>query len=261
MSSTRIDYCYADPAGNITILAETSFPVSDYPEIASRLLSAEPAAEQVGFIERVTRSGVSMRMAGGEFCGNAAFSAAALAADRSDADEGIFTVDFYGIDHPLPASIKRISGHAFTGRIEMPQPEELSRKRLCFEGTEMLLPVVRLPGIAHIICTGPLDRAFAEAALKRWCVELEAPAAGIMLLDREKMSLMPLVYVRKAETLFWESSCASGTCAAAVWLSSVTGTYGTYSFTEPGGTLGAETGRDSVSLIDSVTLSFRSVEI
>ena len=183
MSSTRIDYCYADPAGNITILAETSFLVSDYPEIASRLLSAEPAAEQVGFIERVTRSGVSMRMAGGEFCGNAAFSAAALAADRSDADEGIFTVDFYGIDHPLPASIKRISGHAFTGRIEMPQPEELSRKRLCFEGTEMLLPVVRLPGIAHIICTGPLDRAFAEAALKRWCVELEAPAAGIMLLD------------------------------------------------------------------------------
>ena len=80
MNNTRIDYCYADPAGNITILVETALPVSDYPEVASHLLSLEPAAEQVGFIERVSGAGISMRMAGGEFCGNAAFSAAALAA-------------------------------------------------------------------------------------------------------------------------------------------------------------------------------------
>ena len=82
-----------------------------------------------------------------------------------------------------------------------------------------------------------------------------------MLLDKETMSLTPLVYVSSPETLFWESSCASGTCAAAVWLSSSTGIYGTYSFSEPGGTLGAETGRDSVHLIDSVYLSFRSADI
>ena len=51
MKKTRAEYCYADPAGNITILVETVFPAADYPEIASRLLDAEPDAEQVGFIE------------------------------------------------------------------------------------------------------------------------------------------------------------------------------------------------------------------
>ena len=261
MSSTRIGYCYADPAGNITILVETPFPTSDHADVASFLLSLEPAAEQVGFIESVAGSGISMCMAGGEFCGNAAFSAAALAAFKNGTDEGIISVDFSGIDHLLSASIRRVSERSFTGKIEMPYPEEFRPKQLRFQEKEMLLPVVRFPGITHIICPELVDRAFAEAALKQWCFELAAPAAGIMFLDQEKMSLTPLVYVSSPETLIWESSCASGTCAAAVWLSSSTGQYGTYSFSEPGGTLGAETGRDSVSLINSVDLSFRSADI
>ena len=260
MNNTRIDYCYADPAGNITILVETALPVSDHPEVASRLLSLEPAAEQVGFIERVSGAGISMRMAGGEFCGNAAFSAAALAVCKNGTEDEIISVDFSGIDHPLSASIRRVSKHSFTGKIEMPFPEEISLKHLRFQEKEFLLPVVRFPGITHIICIKPVERTFAETALKQWCAELESPAAGIMLLDQETMSLAPLVYVSSPETLFWESSCASGTCAAAVWLSSSTRIFGTYSFSEPGGTLGAETGRDSVRLIDSVDLSFRSAD-
>ncbi len=261
MNKTRVDYCYADPAGNITILVETPFPVSDYPETASRLLSAEPSAEQVGFIEGISRSGISLRMAGGEFCGNAAFSAAALAAMKAGADEGAFSVDFFGVDKPLSSSIKRISEGSYAGKIGMPLPEEISGRQFRFQGTDMFLPVVRFPGISHIICAEILDPAFAEAALKQWCSVLGAPAAGIMQLDQEKMSLVPLVYVPAADTLFWERSCASGTCAAAVWLSASTGSYGTYSFIEPGGELGAETGSDFINLLDSVTLSVRSAEI
>ena len=59
MNKTNIDYCYADPAGNITILVETPFPRTDYADVASRLLSLEPSAEQVGFIESVSGSVVS----------------------------------------------------------------------------------------------------------------------------------------------------------------------------------------------------------
>ena len=261
MTNTRVDYCYADPAGNITVLVETPFPPETYPDIAARLLSAEPSAEQVGFIENLSSESVSLRMAGGEFCGNAAFSAASLAAMKSGADEGTFSVDFYGLDHPLSASLKRISEQSFAGKIGMPFPEEISRKLFSFQGTDMFLPVVRFPGISHIICTDPLDPAFVEAALKQWCTELESPAAGIMQLDQKRRSLTPLVYVPGADTLCWERSCASGTCAAAVWLSSLSGQYGTYSFTEPGGELGAETGSGFVNLLDSVTLSVRSTEI
>ena len=261
MSSTRIDYCYADPAGNITILVESAFNMSDYSRIASRLLTAEPSAEQVGFIEDISASAVSLRMAGGEFCGNAAFSSAALAAMKAGADEAVVSVDFRGVDRSLKASVKRSQGNCFSGKIDMPLPEMITERQLSFQGTDMILPVVSFPGIAHIICTAPLEKSFAEAALKQWCAELEAPAAGIMLLDEEKMSLTPLVYVPEPETLFWESSCASGTCAAAAWLSSRSGAYGAFSFSEPGGTLGAETGQGRISLINSVSLSFRSAEI
>ncbi|MCR4606641.1 MAG: hypothetical protein K5771_02810 [Oscillospiraceae bacterium] len=261
MSKTRIDYCYANPAGNITILVETAFNVADYPQIASKLLSAEPEAEQVGFIEGVSTSDVSLRMAGGEFCGNAAFSSAAFAAMKSGADKAVISVDFRGIDRSLTASVKRTSDKCFRGTIDMPLPEEISEQRLNFNETEVILPVVRFPGIAHIICTSPLEKGFAEAALKQWCAELGTSAAGIMLLDKNNKTLTPLVYVPDPETLFWESSCASGTCAAAAWLSSRSGTYGTYSFAEPGGTLGAETEKNSIRLINSVTLSIRTSEI
>ena len=261
MSKTRIDYCYADPAGNITILVETAFNAADYPQIASRLLSAEPGAEQVGFIENISDAGVSLRMAGGEFCGNAAFSSAAFAAMKSGAYEAVISVDFRGIDRSLTASMKRTSENCFSGTIDMPLPEEISERQLSFQGTDIVLPVVRFPGIAHIICTSPLEKGFAEAALKQWCKELCAPAAGIMLLDDKNKTLTPLVYVPDPETLFWESSCASGTCAAAAWLSSRSGTCGTYSFAEPGGNLGAETDKGSIRLINSVTLSIRTAEI
>lgn len=261
MKKTRVDYVYADPAGNITLLVETPCPADAYPQIAAKLLAAEPDAEQVGFVESVSPQGVTLHMAGGEFCGNAAFSGAALAAWKAGTDEGLFSVDFFGLDRPLSASVKRIAENRFSGEIEIPSPEELSQRELRFRDTVLRLPVVRFPGIAHILCPVPLDASFAESSLKQWCAELEAPAAGIMLLDEERMSLVPLVYVPAADTLFWERSCASGTCAAAAWLSSRSGMHGVFRFSEPGGTLGAETGPGSLKLLDSVELSFRSVLI
>lgn len=260
MRGLHVETCYADPAGNITLLTETAFSPDEYPAIAGRLLLAEPSAEQVGFIENISRKEVSLRMAGGEFCGNAAFSAAAMAIWKTGSDEGTVLVDFAGTGS-LSASVSRVSENSYTGRIQMPLPEEVSEKHLCFEGKDLFLPVVRFPGITHILCTAPMDRTFAEAAVKQWCAELAAPAAGIMLLDEEHRALTPLVYVPRPETLFWESSCASGTCAAAFWLSSRSGTPSAYRFSEPGGTLGAETGQNSIHLLNTVRLERRSYAV
>ena len=132
MKSLRVDYFYADPAGNITLLVVTPCPADAYPQIAEKLLAAEPDAEQVGFIEGISGSMISLRMAGGEFCGNAAFSAAALAAMKAGADEGVFSVDFYGVYNPLSASIKRISERSYAGEIGMPFPEEISSRKFRF---------------------------------------------------------------------------------------------------------------------------------
>ena len=75
-------YCLLDPTGNITILA--GLPVgpeqrNDLPGIAASLMEKEPSAEQVGFLGPGDGNcDLSLTMAGGEFCGNATMSAAAV---------------------------------------------------------------------------------------------------------------------------------------------------------------------------------------
>ena len=58
-----------------------------------------------------------------------------------------------------------------------------------------------------------------------------------MFLDREEESLIPLVYVPGAGTLFWETACASGTTAVGAWLAEETGLPVHLSLKQPGGSL------------------------
>ena len=78
-----IDYCVLDPTGNITILVTSSVPVHLQPQIASQLMNLEPEAEQVGFLSRDDSCDIALRMAGGEFCGNASMCAAVYAASEA----------------------------------------------------------------------------------------------------------------------------------------------------------------------------------
>ena len=72
-----LSYALLDPTGNMTLLAETPVPEAAQPLTAKRLMALEPATEQVGFVSK-TEDGIGLRMAGGEFCGNASMSAAVL---------------------------------------------------------------------------------------------------------------------------------------------------------------------------------------
>ena len=72
-------YYYADPTGNITLLAPLSSEYADKAKEAAKLMKLEPSAEQVGFLGGSREDyDISLQMAGGEFCGNAALSAAAV---------------------------------------------------------------------------------------------------------------------------------------------------------------------------------------
>ena len=68
----KIEYVLMNPSDNYTILVLTDVKVDDYEIIAKNLLSNEPLAEQVGFLTFEKGADISIRMAGGEFCGNAA---------------------------------------------------------------------------------------------------------------------------------------------------------------------------------------------
>jgi diaminopimelate epimerase len=229
----RIDYVLMDPTGNITILAETPAVPADQPAIAARLMAAEPSAEQVGFLSAGPGGGTALRMAGGEFCGNAAMSAAALYAEREGLSHSRIRVCFAGMKEPAEVEITALPD-GWQGTVSMPRP--LSVAEEAFPGGG-IRPVVRFDGISHVILESDQDPAELEALAPLWCRHLGAEAVGLMLLDTAEERLTPLVYVPAAGTLCWENSCASGTSAAGAYLARKAGRPVTLSLRQPGGSL------------------------
>ena len=91
---TEIQYYLLDPTGNQTVLVETSVPEKIQPAVAKQIMECEPEAEQVGFVSFLENS-IEIRMAGGEFCGNAAMSAGVLYAVRHNLAKGLIPVSFF----------------------------------------------------------------------------------------------------------------------------------------------------------------------
>ena len=241
----EIKYKKFDPTGNVTLIVETPVQRADQPAVAAKLMARDKSAEQVGFIEKPCFEGSVLRlqMMGGEFCGNASISTAALSLStrKPEADEkDEIMLEISGAEKPLKVSIEYCGEDTYSGSVAMPLPESNFDCELVFEGKRMTLPVVRMPGIAHAIVTDALSPAFAEKAISEWCRQLNAEALGIMFYDREKKLLNPLVYVESTGSTVWESSCASGSCAVAAYESSRTGESTSLSLRQPGGTLKVE---------------------
>ena len=277
----EISYTLINPTGNITLLVESPVPAEEQPAVASRLMELEPETEQVGFVQffaaedAARHVDVVLRMAGGEFCGNATMSAAALYLERradrlgpaAEAEPGqpgtpaaaekAVTVRVSGMEKPVGVRLKALADGAWRGTVAMPQPEALERVRL-EDGS--VLPVVRFPGISHVIVEEStkkgtpssgnrpaVSKAEAEALAPLLCASLGAEALGLMFLNREKGTLTPLVCVPDARTLVWESSCASGTTAVGAWMKAEQSAGGgcgsdaepgvSLSLKQPGGTL------------------------
>ena len=227
-----ITYTLLDPTGNTTLLAETPVPEASQPLIARRLMALEPKTEQVGFVT-FADDGIRLRMAGGEFCGNASMSAAALYADRKGTDSADVTVCVSGTPNPVSVTVRK-TGDNWSGEVTMPRPISIKKERF---PNGSWYPVVRFPGIAHVILEKELETAEAEQLAPIWCRSLNAEGLGLMFLNREKGQLKPLVYVPEAETMFWESSCASGTTAAGAFLALESGREIRLQLAQPGGTL------------------------
>lgn len=228
-----VTYTLLDPTGNRTLLAETPVPEADQPEAARQLMAREPETEQVGFLSR-SPGLVRLRMAGGEFCGNASLCAAALALLRTGRQAGTLPVAVSGTAEPVEVRLTSLPDGGWRGTVTMPLPLSIRQKPFPDGVTR---PVVRFPGIAHVILEEAPDRETAQALAPAWCAGLGAEALGLMFLDEAKGALTPLVYVPAAGTLFWESSCASGTTAVGAYLAHRSGGPVAVPLTQPGGTL------------------------
>ena len=253
----KLSYALLDPTGNMTLLAETPVPEADQPLTAKRLMEQEPATEQVGFVSE-TDDGIGLRMAGGEFCGNASMSAAVLYLLRKGRDGGEVTVHVSGTPEPVPVTAERRPDGTWRGCVEMPRPLSVRKERFS-DGTKR--PVVRFPGITHVILETEMVQTEAERLAPVWCRELESEALGLMFLDRERGILKPLVYVPSADTLFWESSCASGTTAVGAYLAAESGTAVRMPLKQPGGALEIEADPDGKLILKGTVRLVRQAAV
>lgn len=226
----KIRYIPADPAGNLTGFVLTPVPKEQRARIAVALMArCAEGFEQIGFIDpKSLMSGMPrMDMMGGEFCGNATRSFALLCAQLRGMEAGESIVSVSGAEKPVRVRFDLRANEAYA---DVPLPVAL--ERIVSGGRD--IPVVRMEGIAHAIVRGEApSQALAQQVLAAMPPE---DAQGVIFLEENRLT--PAVYVRATGALVWESSCGSGSVAAA-WLLArglPDGGHG-YSFAEPGGTL------------------------
>ena len=236
-----------DPTGNITALVEGPVPPARQPAAAAKLMEQHPAVEQVGFVRFSEETGADaeLRMAGGEFCGNASMCAAALALLRQGSERGEISLRVSGARDPVRVRLEKSGENAFRAGVRMPKAQKIEERSFSFEGRTGSLSLVRMEGISHLVveedsCFFSLrgDREAAERAVRLWCRELAADGLGLMFLEKNApMRLTPLVYIPGGNTCFWENSCASGSAAVGMALTARSGRAADLSLAEPGGTL------------------------
>ena len=164
-----------DPTKNITALAETPVPTASRPFAARKIMEREPSCEQVGFVYQNAAGEPCLDMAGGEFCGNASMSAAALLCAKAGMAAGErrqVTLHVSGAPEAVPVTVTVEAG-VFACTVKLPPPEAVTEVTLPLAGENVRLPVVYLPGIAHIMVTkDELDAAQAEREVRGWCETL-----------------------------------------------------------------------------------------
>lgn len=221
---------YLNPAGNITAVVLSPVPPELRPAL-SRAIMAEGRAEQVGFAAPPRLGGdCRIEMMGGEFCGNAVRSYGYLRRNGMAA----LSVEISGVTAPVPVTIDPANQSAFA---DMPLPLGVD----WISVREKQYPLIQCQGISHLLALEQApDPAFLETA-RPMLNRLEQEAWGIMFLSGQQLT--PAVYVKSTDSLVWESSCGSGSVAAAWYLAGTNPARSRFQFREPGGEISVEVRR------------------
>ena len=194
-------------------------------------------------------------MAGGEFCGNATMCAAVLFGKLNNYSDNDISVEICGIKNSISVQITK-NTDGYDCKAKMPKPESISDISFEVDGKSFILPTVKSAGITHIISSKEIDNLTAERILKDYSRILDVPALGIMLLDTATSKMTPIVYVRKCNTLFYENSCASGSCAVCAYLTKGQSEEKEFALKQQGGVLSVSSSdlTDYISLMGNVKI-------
>lgn len=198
------------PGGNDTALVEGLYSSFERRILNKKIMDKFPAIEQVGFYQHEEQKNLAyLEMAGGEFCGNACRSLAFLLINSSF---GKINIHSSGTNKMIKAGMKK--GYSFT---QIPS-NNLFRN---IKKINKNIWQVKLDGITHLIFynnSANVDvnniKKFGMDLLEKTYLSKTEKAAGVMIVTEDR-KLFPIVWVRDIQTLFLETSCASGTSAVA----------------------------------------------
>ena len=210
------NYFRANPCGNITgFVVAPVYPGYRKAYTDCIIEQIDKDVEQVGFISPAYEGApLRMDMMGGEFCANATRAYGLYSAGFYDTD-GLVDIEVYVSGHKgttdVIADVKNQKAYvALDGPIE--------RENLTIDGKDCTL--IKLHGISHLIVEGEEDRDFVDKALEVLKKDYKDDAYGVLFFNKEKLEMIPYVYVEGSETLFREGSCGSGTVAVVNYLES-----------------------------------------
>ena len=244
----KLNFVKVSPAQNMTIFILDQVPRSRYMTISRKLMDySNIYAEQVGFIERVSKEGgIRLQMMGGEFCGNATRSLAALMVHNElpniekNNDDYIVSLEVSGIEGVLKCEVRKTDiQNIYSSKSNMPKPISIEEFHIINKSVTYKTIRVDFPGISHFIVDDDLvdDRNCLYNLIKEEMDKSEYEAFGIMYYDYEREFMTPLVYVRGTDSLLWEKSCGSGTSALGVALAYKTDNSINRIIKQPGGEL------------------------
>jgi len=215
----KLGYVVYKPGGNDTgLFLGVIRDVATRKTIADVLLKKYPNVEQVGFVN-LDPNNAELMMTGGEFCGNATRSTAFAALEGKP---GEIVIKVSGVKNKLKAGVAQ-NGEAFS---QMPIYKEVSR---ITPDTEVKGNVtVEMEGITHYVDFDAQQikglseeeiKSKARIEMKRRGID-EGPACGIIYTEKAGQNWMiyPVVYVKDADTLYYETACGSGTTALGLTL-------------------------------------------
>lgn len=210
------NYFRANPCGNITgFVVAPVYPGYRKAYTDCIIEQIDKDVEQVGFISPAYEGApLRMDMMGGEFCANATRAYGLYSAGFYDTD-GLVDIEVYVSGHQgttdVIADVKNQKAY-----VALDEP--IGRENLTIAGKDCTL--IKLHGISHLVVEAEEDRDFVDKALEVLKKDYKDEAYGVLFFNKEKLEMIPYVYVEGSETLFREGSCGSGTVAVVNYLES-----------------------------------------
>ena len=224
----EVEFIKLSPTQNMTILVKSHHFNGDYQQIALKMMAYDHVyAEQVGFIKEPKDGNADghLQMAGNEFCGNACMSLAAFIAHQRGIEEnGIshLSIEASGAEELIACQVRKVEDD-YKCRIAMPLPKRIEPRVIEYENTYVHAYSVEYEDFLHIVLEVDQVNEEVKTAAEALARSLErsfpeTTLIGVLLYEKVRSYLAPLIYIPKLNSMVWERGCGSGTASIGAYL-------------------------------------------